>query len=91
MKGKPVRLECAPKIWKKLSEQQQKAWSFLNDRFVTELDILTTHGPDIHGHHVPVVGGCTNIAVVAHNLACEAVWELARQNILAGRKTACNK
>ena len=78
-----LTLDCAPKIWKKLSVPQQDLWCTLNSKFYYELEILSKCGKKEQ-----TVSG--NLAVVAHNLACEAVWELARQKIIEGRKPAHN-
>ncbi|MDD5060656.1 MAG: hypothetical protein PHN44_00025 [Candidatus Marinimicrobia bacterium] len=89
MKGKRnATMECAPKIWKKLSMAQQKMFTDLNQIFVDELTLLMTQKSP-NGKFAPIISGNTQVA--AHNLACEAVWELARQSIIEGRKPAHNK
>lgn len=83
MKGKRnATMECAPKIWKKLSSAQQKLFTDLNQIFVDELTMLMMQTSP-NGKIAGVISG--NIQVAAHNLACETVWELARQKIVEGR------
>ena len=81
----PVVKKCAPKIWNKLSAAQQALWVELRNIFINEMIVLN----QIRSKRKPlIIEG--DFEVVAHNLALEAVWELARQGIVEDRKPAYN-
>lgn len=58
-------MKCSPKIWKKFTKRQKLLWKAFYDRFVAEMKA----GPNF----------VNRIPVVAHNLACEAVWVEAKE------------
>jgi hypothetical protein len=69
---------CSPKIWKKFTAQQQSAWECLFTVFnVVENFPPLPKNQKYDGQH---------IAVVAHNMACNAIWELARLEIIKGKR-----
>lgn len=74
---------CAPKIWKKFSSRQQILWECLYYVFnkVENFPPLSKNEKYSQKH----------ISVTAHNMACQAIWELARLKINESRKTADNK
>lgn len=57
-------LKCSKLIWNKLSPAKQKKWTRLNLAFFEEQVKLQENYPLI----------LTSIPVIAHNLACIAVW-----------------
>lgn len=77
-------VKCAPKIWNKLSSAQQVLWVDLRNIFISEMIVLN----QIRSKKPLIIEG--DFEVVAHNLALEAVWELARQGIMEDRKPAHN-
>lgn len=58
-------MKCAPKIWKKFKPRQKRLWHAFYKRFLVELNVLKD--------------GSRNCPVIAHNLACEAVWVEANE------------
>ena len=78
------KIEAAPRIWKKMAATQKSWFVVFYNHFLEELIILSQMGKK-----APTVSG--DLEVVAHNLACEAVWEFERQGILEGLKLATNK
>lgn len=65
-------MKCSPKIWKKFDKRQKLLWKAFYNRFRAEL--RTSNG----------VGGRPYMSrpqndVIAHNLACEAVWVEAKE------------
>jgi hypothetical protein len=61
------KTRCAPKIYKKFTENEKDFWELCFSRFLEELyalDGTLSEVPD------------TSKEVVAHNLACLATWNL---------------
>jgi len=78
-----AKTKCAPKIYRKFSNQQRLVWNHLYREFneVSNFPPLAKNEKYSQEH----------IEVTAHNMACQAAWELARLNIIDGRKPAHNK
>lgn len=51
-------MKCAPKIWKKFTKRQKLLWTAFYKGFYSQLKMMSILGKE----------------VIAHNLACEAVW-----------------
>jgi hypothetical protein len=74
--------KCAPKIYRKLSLQQQILWDALYKVFNDTMNFPPLPKNQKYDQ--------SHIEVTAHNMACQAVWELARQKIVVDRKPAHN-
>jgi hypothetical protein len=76
-RGVALRREskCAPAIMRKMTDQQVGLWNCLYSKFVEELKIL-----EKCGKKKPTLVG--NVEVIAHNMACEAIWELGTLHIV---------
>jgi hypothetical protein len=72
-----AKTKCAPKIYRKFSNQQRLVWNHLYREFneVSNFPPLAKNEKYSQEH----------IEVTAHNMACQAAWELARLNIIEGR------
>jgi hypothetical protein len=74
--------KCAPKIYSKLSPQQRDVWNALYRVFNDVFNFPPLPKNKKYD--------CSHIEVTAHNMACQAVWELARLKIVVDRKPAHN-
>jgi len=70
MKKKNDILKCSPKIYKKFSDNQKAVWNNLNGVFLEALKFLADM------KKIPP------LEVIAHNLTCEALWELERSGVI---------
>lgn len=62
--GSKVEL-CAPAIWRKLNDFEKRAWKVFYEAF--RFDALLPAGVKVSKNQMEVV---------AHNFACQAVWNL---------------
>lgn len=63
MKGKKRINPCAPKLWKKFNPAERELWMVFFQTF-------------LKGESYPECIGDETRQVIAHNLACEAIWAL---------------
>lgn len=67
MNKKPLSSQCSPTIWKKMSEENKELWSILFDVFFDKSNFPPGWDSNLD---------CERQSVVAHNLACQAIWLL---------------
>lgn len=67
------KYSCAPAIWKKYSEPQRKIWNGFYEAFNSS-------------PNYPEKLTATEIEIIAHNLACRAVWDMPELLIEAIKK-----
>ena len=56
-------MKCSPKIWKKFTKRQKLLWTAFYKGFSSKLKMMSVISKE----------------VIAHNLACEAVWVEAKE------------
>jgi hypothetical protein len=70
--GGPI--PCAKGIWKKFGAGQKDLWEKLNKRFFNECIILSESSHECKLRE-------EQWAILAHNMACEAVWGLTTRGM----------
>lgn len=69
----PKNPGCAPKIWKKFSVYEKKMWAMFYEAFKQPHNYPNQNKKDMD--------------VIAHNHACQAIWEMEHRNCNLGK---CN-